>query len=563
MSVTVLPSLSDPPNNARGRSLRAGDTLGRFQLLVPIGEGGMGRVWVAREQGSAHRPRLVAIKTALAEGAAAEEYWNVLLDEARIASMIHHPNVCAIHALNREGAVVYLVMDWSDGGTLRELLDAMPENRLEPTLAARIVGHVCAGLQAAHELLGKDGSPLGVVHRDVSPQNVLLSSGGRVQITDFGVAKARGQLHAPTQTGEVKGKLSYMAPEQVTTKDVDRRADIFALGCVLYEASCGVRPFHGGDALATLYQLLEQEVVPPSQRLPDYPAALERIVLKALERNPEARFQTIEEMGRALESWLASERAMIGDRQVAQVVTTALGERIARRARAVESALTSIEGLDSSVGAAGPTPPHAETLSGSAANAPPKAEPRKPSRRLVWTGILASVPLVGAVFVVARPSPPASEPAPSTVTRPAPAVPTRTPVVAESIPASPVVITLRAEPSHATLQLDDGPPLTNPARVSVVPDGRLHRIRASAPHHTDQVQEVRFEQSQEIALVLTKKKPSQEKNAPPPLRPQVPPKTAPAPAEPPPQTKPGIGELPEVTKRPPRTLDADNPFSKP
>jgi serine/threonine-protein kinase len=128
----------------------------------------MGRVWVAREQGFTQRPRLVAIKTALAEDAAAEEYWKVLLDEARIASMVHHPNVCAIHALDRERGVVYLVMDWSDGGSLRELLDATPDNRLEAPVAARIVAHVCAGLHAAHELLGEDGSTLGVVHRDVS-----------------------------------------------------------------------------------------------------------------------------------------------------------------------------------------------------------------------------------------------------------------------------------------------------------------------------------------------------------------------------------------------------------
>ena len=216
----------------------------------------MGRVWVAREQGLVARPRLVAIKTALAEEAASEDYWKVLLDEARIASQIQHPNVCSIHALDRERGVVYLVMDWSDGGSLRELLDELPNTRMEATIGARIIAHVCAGLHAAHELVGDDGQPLHVVHRDVSPQNVLISSNGQVKITDFGVAKARGQIHAATQTGEVKGKLSYMAPEQVTTRDVDRRADVFALGCVLYETTLGVRPFHGRSSVELASSIL-------------------------------------------------------------------------------------------------------------------------------------------------------------------------------------------------------------------------------------------------------------------------------------------------------------------
>ncbi len=139
-------------------------------------------------------------------------------------------------------------------------------------------------------------------------------------------------MHAPPQTGEVKGKLSYMAPEQVTTKDIDRRADVFALGCVLYEASTGERPFHGEDALATLYQLLEQPVTPaePAAR-GGYPPGLEAIVLRALAREPGDRYQTCEEMGRDLEGWLSSERMMITDAGVGKVVQTEMGERIRTR----------------------------------------------------------------------------------------------------------------------------------------------------------------------------------------------------------------------------------------
>jgi serine/threonine-protein kinase len=228
---------------SRSAALKPGDKLGSYELLVPIGAGGMGRVWAARERNTTLKPRLVAIKTALAEDGATEGFWKVLFDEGRIASQVTHPNVCSIHAVERERGIVYLVMDWSDGGSLRELLDSLPNHRLEHHMAARIISRVCSGLHAVHEPVGEDGEGPGVVHRDVSPQNVLISTKGQVRITDFGVAKARGQVHAPTQTGEVKGKIAYMAPEQVTTKDIDRRADVFALGCCLYEATVGQRPF--------------------------------------------------------------------------------------------------------------------------------------------------------------------------------------------------------------------------------------------------------------------------------------------------------------------------------
>ncbi len=244
----------------------------------------MGRVWVAREENTG---RLFALKTTLGNEKAAGEYWNVLLDEARLAAQVQHRGVCTIHAfeIDEQLGIPYLVMDFSDGGSLYELLDACAGHRLEPILAVSIAAQLCDALQVAHDLCDEHGALLGVVHRDVSPQNILISASGHVQLTDFGVAKARGRLHAPTATGEIKGKLSYMAPEQVTQRDVDRRADVFALGCVLYEATVGERPFHGNDAVATLYQLLEQPLILPSARLPGYPTDLEDIVRKALERD--------------------------------------------------------------------------------------------------------------------------------------------------------------------------------------------------------------------------------------------------------------------------------------
>ncbi|MEO8904447.1 MAG: serine/threonine-protein kinase [Polyangiaceae bacterium] len=312
------------------REPSSGDLVGRYQLVLPIGAGGMGRVWVALDT-AAPALRLVALKTGLPGAAENRDFWAVLSDEATLASRIQHGNVCATHEFGTAGALHYLVMEWSDGASLRDLLDAMPGHRIEPGLAAHLVAGVAAGLHAAHELTDEEGHLLGVVHRDVSPQNVLISMRGHVCLADFGVAKARGQAHRPTETGEVKGKLSYMAPEQVASRHVDHRADVFALGCVLYEASVGHRPFHGNDALATMYKILEQEVELPSAQDAEFPPALQAIILKALAKSPEDRFQSAADLGQSLAEFIASTRRRVADKHTAELLGSVLGLALLKR----------------------------------------------------------------------------------------------------------------------------------------------------------------------------------------------------------------------------------------
>lgn len=307
--------------------LESFNVLGHYRLLSCLGEGGMGQVWAARDI-SSPRGRIVAIKTTKQQGVEAAK---VLWDEARIASLIEHPNVCRVRELGKEGETQYLVLDWCDGASLYDLLQNEPEGLVPLHIAAKIIAFVAAGLHAAHELTGDDDQPLGVVHRDVSPQNVLISTHGVITVTDFGVAKALGQAHKATETGEVKGKLSYMAPEQVKSKDVDRRSDVFALGCVLYLATLGKRPFSGGDALTTLYQILEQDIDRPRSVRPDYPEELERIVMKALEKDPDKRHQTAEELQRELEQWLVDSEVRIGEPEIAALLMSRLGDSIQER----------------------------------------------------------------------------------------------------------------------------------------------------------------------------------------------------------------------------------------
>ena len=309
-----------------------GTRLGQYRLIAPIGAGGMGRVWAALDE-AAPTLRLVAVKVALEGEGSDEKYWSALSDEASVAARISHPNVCSTYELGIENGVHFLVMEWSDGASLRDLLDALPGQRLSPELAAQVGASVAAGLHAAHELCDEEGHSLGVVHRDVSPQNVLISMRASVRLADFGVAKARGQIRRATETGELKGKLSYMAPEQISSKVIDRRADVFALACVIYEAALGVRAFHGTDALSTMYLLLEQPVIAPREIDPTFPEDLEAILLKAMEKDPDARYQTADELREALLDSLRAKGHVVSDRALADVMESALGGVLATRNR--------------------------------------------------------------------------------------------------------------------------------------------------------------------------------------------------------------------------------------
>jgi len=189
-------------------------------------------------------------------------------------------------------------------------------------LAARIIADVCSGLHAAHEVTGNDGEPLGVVHRDISPPNILLSLHGQVKVSDFGIAKARYQLHSRTKTGEIKGKFAYIAPEQIMGKMVDRRVDIFALGSVLYVATLGLRPFGSGPK--AMAKILSADFKRPTSLVETYPAELEAIIVRALARDPNDRYSTAENMRMDLERWLLSTGVAVGTKDVAELVNSRL-----------------------------------------------------------------------------------------------------------------------------------------------------------------------------------------------------------------------------------------------
>jgi serine/threonine-protein kinase len=307
----------------------------------------MARVWAARQHGQRGFTKLVAIKTILPHLAREAEFERMFLDEARIASGIHHPNVCEIYELGEEGSVLYLAMEWVNGEALVHILrggrerkgeprhDAVP---IDPRLASRMMADAAAGVHSAHNLTDEMGAALNVVHRDVSPHNILLSAEGNVKVTDFGVAKALGQLHNATNAGQLRGKLAYMPPEQVAGNYVDRRSDVFALGCVLYEITTGRPPFVA-EGEAQLMKLVSTGEFPrPTQIAHGYPEELESILLRAMAKDPVQRFGTAERFRLALEEWLARSGPVVTQSHVAVVVQQRIGHVIERRREKIRAA---------------------------------------------------------------------------------------------------------------------------------------------------------------------------------------------------------------------------------
>ncbi|MEJ7733097.1 MAG: serine/threonine-protein kinase [Polyangiaceae bacterium] len=278
----------------------------RYELVARIAAGGMATVYVGRHRGAAGFWRLCAIKRAHPHLVEDGELRRGLVAEARLASRIQHPNVVSVSDVEELEGELLLVMDYVEGATLGELLRQAADagRRVSPRCVVRIVLDACAGLGAAHGLAGDDGAPLGLVHRDVSPQNVLVGTDGRARVLDFGIAKVddAGEAAARTATGLLKGKVGYMSPEYLQGRPVDARSDLFALGAVLWEALAGERLFRGDNHLETMMQVRNAPAPPASRVAPGIGGAVDAVLARALEKSPARRWASMGDMAAALEA---------------------------------------------------------------------------------------------------------------------------------------------------------------------------------------------------------------------------------------------------------------------
>jgi len=283
--------------------------LGKYELVRPIATGGMAEVFLAKTEGPMGFAKTVVVKRIRPHLLEDPTFVEMFLGEAKLAAQLNHPNIVQIFDFGEAEGAYYIAMEYVDGPNLRTLAarSAAAKQPLPLAVVAKIVSYACEGLAYAHDFVSPEtGEPLNIVHRDISPDNVVLAQSGGVKVVDFGIAKAAQQLHQ-TRTGLRKGKLAYMSPEYLRGKQPDRRADVFALGVVLYELIASKKPYDAESEVTLMHAMIYEDMVPIRARRPDLPDAMEAIVEKALKREPDERYPSCRELQADLERFVIAQ----------------------------------------------------------------------------------------------------------------------------------------------------------------------------------------------------------------------------------------------------------------
>jgi serine/threonine protein kinase len=302
----------------------------KFVILRSLAMGGMAEILLARVRDPAKPERLMVLKRMHRQLAVDREYVKMFVDEARLAITLRHPNVVEVYESGEDDGQYYIAMEYLHGHDLRRVLSQMAKKRVPMRLAnaLSIARAVCRGLDYTHERTDvASGDLLGIVHRDVSPHNVLVTYGGRVKLVDFGIAKTTIQL-ARTRTGILKGKVAYMSPEQALGESLDRRSDVFCIGILLWEMTTGHWLYRRKSELETLKAVVEHDAPPPSQVIAGYPKELEAIVMKTLARKREDRWQTAGELGEALTAFAKQRRLDLRPAALSSLMSATFSEEV-------------------------------------------------------------------------------------------------------------------------------------------------------------------------------------------------------------------------------------------
>ncbi|HUJ60735.1 MAG TPA: serine/threonine-protein kinase [Kofleriaceae bacterium] len=305
-----------------------GSASSHYELLARLATGGMAEIFLARAHSLAGFERYVVLKRIRPERGDDARWINMFLDEARLAAQLQHPNIAQVFDLGRIGEDYFFTMEYVHGADVLDILTRTAEHDQHVPLhvALAIVAGAAAGLAHAHDRCGASGKPLGIVHRDISPSNLMVTVEGAVKVVDFGVAKARSRsLHTP-QAGMIMGKVAYLSPEQCKTADVDRRSDLFSLGVVLYELLTHVRPFKRDSDAETLAAITRHTPTRPSLLVDGLPRRIDNVVMRALAKDPDARFQTAREMIDAIEDVAERESASLSPGVLARFMREQFGE---------------------------------------------------------------------------------------------------------------------------------------------------------------------------------------------------------------------------------------------
>jgi hypothetical protein len=366
---------------------------GKYLLCEPLAQGGMAEVFRAVMQGPAGVEKQVALKRILPFLASSPDFVTMFVDEARIACSLTHVNIAQVFEFGQVDGAYYLAMELVDGADLGRLLSAAQKRNLQvpPALCAFIAAEAARGLAYAHERRGPGGALLGIVHRDVSPQNVLCSFAGEVKLADFGIAKAAGKVYK-TDSGAVMGKLRYLSPEQIAGEPLDARSDLFSLGAVLYELLTGRPLFDGENPGRVTDQVRRGDLAPPSSRVGGIPAELDRICLRALSRDREARYLRAADLARELGAFLAEAAPGLGREDLGAFLLDLFPRPAAAEPTDAYAQTESVAPPPPGPAALGELPP----LGSAATTTRPERRPARQARRgWVPLGALAGVVLLG------------------------------------------------------------------------------------------------------------------------------------------------------------------------
>jgi serine/threonine protein kinase len=473
---------------------------GRYVLIDRLGLGGMAEVFRALVLGPEQFQRVVVVKRILPSLCANPAFIKMFIDEARVCGRLSHPNVIQVHEFGRQQQHYFIAMEYVHGRNLNHILARLVElgQAMPVTVAADIIRQACRGLAYAHGLRAVDGKPLGIVHRDVSPGNVIVAYTGDAKVLDFGVARVENRFRlGTTDPGHVKGKASYLAPEQLTGQGVDHRADIFAAGILLYEMLTTSRLFKSPSATDSMDMVRSMHIPAPSQSNPQVPPALDAIVARALQRPVESRYQDAGQMADELEAFLLEQR--FGSQEVPAFMHRLFPEESGGlqlpfdpstlEAVRVDESAEGTAGLyvvadlgPGSAGSRGTPPPPSALEEWPELNAEldsPAPQPRR-GRGLVWLAAAAVALGLGAVGAqkLRAPAAPLAIPAGASSIAPAPPPPVADPAPAAVVPAD-VGISISSEPPGATVNQGD-----STQTLGVTPlEMRLPRGRAPVVFH--------------------------------------------------------------------------------
>jgi serine/threonine-protein kinase len=481
---------------------------GKYRILSLLGEGGSATVYLAVARGPSGFSKLVVLKTLKRSVSDEAELQRMFLNEARLAARLNHPNVVQTNEVIEDRGLPVIVMEYLEGQPLAKVL-LLARGGLPLATHLRIIADALNGLHHAHELTDFDGTRLGLVHRDMTPQNVFVTYDGQTKVLDFGIAKLASSNRPETETGVIKGKLRYMPPEQITGDGVDRRTDIYAVGVMLWEAAAGEQMWKGLTDAQVMHQVLNGKIPSPRDVRPDVPERIEQICMKALSPDPEARHATAAELEAELESALDELGSRVTHRSVGKAISDLCGTERKQTRSLVEAQLSKVASLSSEEYEAVEASAKAGFLvSGTTAHGDTNSRARRlpgdEARRRIGKSVAVLVggaALVGIGVVSAlmgKDSSTAEARAEIAPVAASPAIPTG----AEKPPPARVSIRISASPPEAKLFFDGERLPMNPF-IRVMPaDASEHQVRAEAEGHQASMTKVVGDRDADILLKL-------------------------------------------------------------